>query len=76
MAGLGAAEFVKIATQARTRDGCFYVSSQDQAQAVMAPSLLQDFHPDALSQLHARRSQDSADGIGHAPLAADHPSSA
>ena len=37
-----------------------------------APDLLQDFHRDALSQFHARRSQDSADGIGHAPLAADH----
>ena len=37
-----------------------------------APALLQDFHRYALSQFHARRSQDSADEIGHVPLAADH----
>jgi hypothetical protein len=36
------------------------------------PALLEDFQRDALSQLHARSTQDGADGLGRAPLAADH----
>jgi len=31
----------------------------------------EDFQRDALSELHASRSQDGADGRGHTPLAAD-----
>jgi len=35
-------------------------------------ALLQDFQRDASPQLHARSTQDGADGLGRAPLAADH----
>src|SRR5262245_14871453 len=41
-------------------------------QARGGPALLEDFQLDALSQLHARRLQDGADGLGRAPLAAYH----
>jgi hypothetical protein len=34
--------------------------------------LVEDFKPDALSQLHARRAQDAGDGFDNSPLTAYH----